>query len=292
MLSLAACGSDDPTSGTDEKTADNQGITIDTPDEIVSSSSFAPVAKSSGSKTPASSATPVSDSDKSSNSDVAMSGGSAKSSNSVTPASSATPESSAAPASSEAKEELPTFTDSRDGNVYKYVTIGTQTWMAENLRYKPMASTVEYPRGSSSNVKKYGYFYTFKETVEPGLPKHPFQGACPSGWYVPTYMDFTILQNYIGGKDAGYKLKSKTDWESYFENGVDYYKFNVLPAGYADANPDNSNVTFSSMHQSAKFWTSTETSVYKAYLAKFWQGGQPDLNYTLKYEGLSVRCIR
>ncbi len=128
----------------------------------------------------------------------------------------------------------------------------------------------------------------------------PWEGICPKGWHLPSFDDWKELfwaisddeQQSLVFTNVAYYLKSTTDWESYFENGVDYYKFNVLPAGYADANPDNSNVTFSSMHQVAKFWTSTESSVYKAYLASFWRGGQPDLNYTPKYLGFSVRCIR
>lgn len=130
---------------------------------------------------------------------------------------------------------------------------------------------------------------------------NPWEGICPKGWHLPSYDDWKKLFQLIDDEEnvnsllytnVAYYLKSTTDWESYYQNGVDYYKFNVLPAGYADANPDNSSVTFSKMHKATGFWTSTESSANKAYVAGFGQGGQPDLAHTPKYRGYSVRCIR
>ena len=95
-----------------------------------------------------------------------------------------------------------TFTDSRDGEVYRKVKIGTQTWMAENLTYN-------------------GSMYTLDDAKK----------ACPAGWHLPTDKEWTTLVNYAGGeKIAGKKLKSKTGWKEN-GNGTDDYGFSALPGG-------------------------------------------------------------
>lgn len=87
--------------------------------------------------------------------------------------------SSAAPST---EEELSSFVDSRDGHSYKKVTIGDQTWMAENLEYKKD-------------------FYTWKEAND----------ACPEGWHLPNDEDWKKLFDEVGGADsAGAKLKANS----------------------------------------------------------------------------------
>ena len=92
-----------------------------------------------------------------------------------------------------------TFVDERDGQEYKYVTIGDQTWMAENLNYKIDESwcIAEGEKG----CKKYGRAYTWAAVLDtansrchPDLVcEYPFQGACPDGWHVPTIDEWDTL---------------------------------------------------------------------------------------------------
>ncbi|MCL2183343.1 MAG: fibrobacter succinogenes major paralogous domain-containing protein [Chitinispirillia bacterium] len=164
-----------------------------------------------------------------------------------------------------------TFTDSRDGKVYRVVTIGGQTWMAENLNYSAGGSQCygedgqvfvgrdengEYIFTTLSNAEvqancaKYGRLYNWAAVM--GLPsscnetecasqvqsKH--RGICPSGWHVPSDAEWETLVKYVDpdatedyGNHAGIKLKSVNGWE-YFSTstvGTDNYGFSALPGG-------------------------------------------------------------
>lgn len=122
------------------------------------------------------------------------------------------------------------FTDPRDGHKYRFVTIGAQTWMAENLAYLPRVSAATEgsetnPRfyvygylGTSleeaknlDNYKKYGVLYNWPATVgedqKPGNSFSSIQGACPAGWHVPVDMEWMQLLDYAG-PDAGKRIES------------------------------------------------------------------------------------
>ena len=116
-----------------------------------------------------------------------------------------------------------TITDSRDGQTYKTVTIGTQTWMAENLNYKTEKSVCIDTTDAS--CKKYGRSYYWEDLIDPEnsgctqdeLCEQPFKGLCPEGFLVPTSSDWKLLlQKVSTGTDkdgnyleAGYRLSSK-----------------------------------------------------------------------------------
>jgi uncharacterized protein (TIGR02145 family) len=81
-------------------------------------------------------------------------------------------------------QQIGSFTDKRDGKVYKTVQIGDQTWMAENLAFNTGGKGLW-----KKNVDKYGYLYNW-ETAK---------YACPSGWHLPSKTDFETLLNNVGG---------------------------------------------------------------------------------------------
>lgn len=136
------------------------------------------------------------------------------------------------------------FTDLRDLNVYKYVTIGNKIWMAENLRYIPddaVLGECYLINGYNGNnveeaiatdgYKTYGLYYTWEVAV---AGNHNYndkvQGVCPDGWHMPHSDDYHKLQLLI--KDDGKKLKKQgTDyWDT--DNGTDEYGFAGLGGGY------------------------------------------------------------
>jgi uncharacterized protein (TIGR02145 family) len=85
-------------------------------------------------------------------------------------------------------QETGTFTDSRDGKVYKTVKIGTQTMMAENLACKPTKGNYWAYKNDTSNVAKFGYLYDW-ETAKI---------IAPVGWHLPTKDEWEKLYKYLG----------------------------------------------------------------------------------------------
>jgi len=127
------------------------------------------------------------------------------------------------------QEESPfdTFTDPRNERTYVTVTIGEQTWFAENLDFDT-AGSFRNPNGRS-----YGRYYTLRSA----------KNVCPDGWKLPTDEEWKELEmsmhmtkdeaDRIGwrGGAQGMWLKSKEGWYD-LGHGTDRYGFNVFPAGY------------------------------------------------------------
>ncbi len=196
------------------------------------------------------------------------------------------------------------FTDVRDGNTYATVTIGTQTWMAENLRYvgnttlSTSTSTSEkyryYPNDSSANVQQYGYLYNWPAIMDGAESSNTspsgVQGICPDGWHVPSYGEWSRLNNTLGGRyyDVGSKLAGEADlWDDGLLTSSGYFGetgFNALPAGTSYSTGFGNN---------AFFWCTTmydNDNVYYSYLSSY----SPDLRYEkLPPDSfLSLRCVR
>jgi len=127
----------------------------------------------------------------------------------------ATSPSVAAPAST-SSVAYKIFVDRRNGNSYKTVKIGEQTWMAENLyANKKIVNKVR-------NIE-YGSLYSWAGAMH----------ACPAGWHLPSDDEWQKLVDYAGGKKAaGKKLKSTTGWNNN-GNGTDEHGFSALPGGLA-----------------------------------------------------------
>lgn len=188
------------------------------------------------------------------------------------------------------------FTDSRDGKKYKTVTIGSQTWMAENLNYKMENSHCLDDK--ARKCEKYGRLYEWAAA----------RNACPAGWRLPTKKEWNILVSSIGGPSlAGLKFRTSSGWcnhgitettygESTIDfrcenccchtNGTDLYGFSVLPASSWDDSRWNTEgyTTF--------FWSATEHGTDNA-VSVILSGDDNDIEFSdyEKSKGFSVRCI-
>ena len=302
---FVACGDDESFAvrpGEDEKSCSS---TEESSSSSVSSSSLAK-SSSSSSAVFSSSVTPQSSSSEtrvSSSSSVKSSSSSARSSSS----------SQIVPCKTETEDNCVygTLVDDRDGLTYKTVTIGSQTWMAENLNYAARYSTCY--KNDAANCSKYGRYYTWDIAIDSASLrnaidrtcgngyicefKQPIRGVCPSGWHLPSKAEWVVLfYSGVGGTrvegsmtTAGMYLKATSgwDWSAIFEddgNGYDSFGFAALPAGYKSAD-------FFSEGKEAYFWTSTDERSEQATAIRLDQGSTTFTASLTKYEGASVRCV-
>ena len=193
--------------------------------------------------------------------------------------------------------------DHRDNQPYRIVTIGDQTWMAENLNYKTENSWCGGGNGDNEgDCSKYGRLYTWAAAVgksedECGEERTcglsgKVGGVCPEGWHLPDTTEWSKLFTAVGGKStAGKKLKSQTGWNDYngtSGNGTDAYGFSALPAGYGYYDG-----YFSDEGVHAPFWCATEYDSFAAYSMDLnYDYEDADLNLNLKGLDFSVRCLK
>ena len=171
-----------------------------------------------------------------------------------------------------------TLTDTRDGQTYKTVVIGEQTWMAENLNYETENSYCY--DDDPSNCSKYGRLYTWAAA----------KTVCPEGWHLPSYDEWNTLFTAVGGiSTAGAKLKSQTGWAAY--DGItneDSFGFSALPAGCKYSLGD-----YDYEGSQAYFWSSSEDGSDYAYnMLLDYYGDNVRLLNTSKSLGFSVRCLK
>jgi len=172
-----------------------------------------------------------------------------------------------------------TIIDNRDGKKYKTVTVGKQTWMAENLNYQSDSCKCWCYNNDTSKCNQYGRLYHWKTA----------KTVCPSGWRLPTRQDWKTLVDYAGGWPiAGKTLKAKSEWESVGRiDELDMYGFSALPGGYRRGYND-----FRSIGHIGNWWTATEGNGLSAYYRYM----SFDNNYVNEYAGsrfygFSVRCV-
>ena len=95
-----------------------------------------------------------------------------------------------------------------NGDIYKMYTLGTKTWMAENLRYKPAKGITYCQDETKADCGTYGRLYTWttavgmtstcSETSECSLSSGNVQGVCPTGWHIPSGSELETLASYSG----------------------------------------------------------------------------------------------
>jgi uncharacterized protein (TIGR02145 family) len=206
------------------------------------------------------------------------------------------------------------FTDQRDGTIYKTIAIGSQVWMAENLRYLPSVSgpgigsiTIPYyyvygydgtnvdSAKAISNFTTNGVLYNWPAAMagaaSSSTNQSGVQGVCPTGWHLPSDEEWTQLTDYLGGGHvAGGKLKEvgTIQWNSPNTGATNTTGFSAFPGGYRSL--DNN---FDHLGSFGYWYSATEYDAVSAWYRSM------SYNYSgiggagfSKALGFSVRCVR
>ena len=171
------------------------------------------------------------------------------------------------------KQAVSTFTDKRNGKVYRIVEIGGAVWMAENLNFAAEGSVCY--NNSADSCAKYGRLYDWETALT----------ACPDGTHLPADKEWTTLVNYAGGdKTAGKKLKSAAVWDE-DDNGTDDYGFSALPGGLG------SGGSFLNVGNSGWWWSATEGGAGGAWGRYMGYYENVDRYGSNESGQFSVRCV-
>ena len=200
-----------------------------------------------------------------------------------------------------------TFTDSRDGKDYRYVTIGNQEWMAENLDYD--AGDGSYCSSlNPAYCDTYGRLYEWSTAMGGAASSDAVpsgvQGVCPDGWHLPSDAEWDTLAAFVAnetgltGKEGddwteiGLKLKATFGWNSDGVSdgvGTDDYGFTALPGGYRRG--DNGQYQYRGY--TGYWWSATQVDASIAY--RWYLEYNNDIlsreNGTKTF-GYSVRCVK
>lgn len=194
----------------------------------------------------------------------------------------------------------PEGTFAYEGRTYGYRTIGTQTWMTENLAYLPAVSRSSIGSRTLPNYYVYGYEgINVSDAMTNGnystygvLYNRPAAlTACPAGWHLPTDEEWTTLTTYLGGDStAGGKMKEMgtTLWVDLNTGASNESGFSARPGGYR-----NSSGGFLALGSYTYYWTPLEYDTYRGW----GRGLQNNLwelirNYYNRANGFSIRCLR
>ena len=194
-------------------------------------------------------------------------------------------------------------TDSRDGQSYNTVQIGTQCWLAECLNYGTMISgnsvmsndgiVQKYCYDNDLNkCEEYGALYQWDEAMQ-YVYVESTQGVCLSGWHLPAESEWLLLEDYLGGKNvAGGKLKEAgyVHWISPNTGATNSSGFTARAAGYIDyTNPAPSSGLWTHHY----IWASTPyLTDYARRRGLFYFSAQSYPYYDYKWLGMSVRCVK
>lgn len=193
--------------------------------------------------------------------------------------------------------------------VFKSVTIGTQTWMAENLNVdtfrngdtifqartkadwqwatKKKLPAWCYYNNDSSIGAVYGRLYNFHAVSDP-------RGLAPVGWHIPSGMEWHLLHEFLGGErgEVAHQLKSTSGWLKN-GNGVDRYGFNAMPAGVRTFALITPNQGYRWIHSLGIWWSTNKPKNYPdAECFVIRSSKNPSFEWHESSGGYSVRCIK
>jgi len=164
------------------------------------------------------------------------------------------------------------FTDSRDGNTYKTIVIGKQTWMAQNLDYNGKDGKLGLCYGNASaNCITYGRLYSWEQA----------KIACPEGWHLPSDKEWASIMS--GGFASEHMALN--DWPNEGKPSNES-GFSAIPSGYG------SSGRFNELGFLTAWWSTKERSASEAVAWGIYDAASRNEFIQNKLDLFSVRCVR
>jgi len=189
----------------------------------------------------------------------------------------------------------------QDGNTYKTIKIGTQIWMAENLKTTKFSDGTAIPHISDSIVwgtlktPAYCWYNNSESDYKPScgaLYNWYAIGSgklCPTGWHVPTNEEWETLFDYLGGKDIAANILKEEGYTHCSDSKADNSSgFTAILGGYRDYKG-----RFFYNGYISNWWSYSErNSMYSWYIYLYCDYSNVYSYYYTKNYGLSIRCIK
>lgn len=189
-----------------------------------------------------------------------------------------------------------------EGNLYKTVQIGSQIWMAENLKttkYKDGCLIPNITENSAwSNIKTGAYCWYNNDPVNKNIYGALYNGytvntqkLCPDEWHIPTDGDWNKLENSLDSNAAGAMLKEAGTfhWASPNSGANNLSGFTALPGGIRF----DSDGSFNNIYYSGYWWSTQEEGSIGLLFCRDLQYDNSIINHSDDKinSGRSIRCV-
>ncbi|MUP39207.1 FISUMP domain-containing protein [Labilibaculum euxinus] len=206
------------------------------------------------------------------------------------------------------------FTDERDGNVYRTLKIGSQTWMADNLKYLPKV----YSAKEGNPLQAYTYVIDYNGTDVAAAKENWYyknagvlynlvaaQLSCPEGWHLPTDEEWIEMELALGMDKSEAELSSRTTLDvvkmtdnrdnMWLDMPNDANEYGLSMIDYGKRAVSESGVGHFLHIWGSGYWTNTQNNSSN-YIIRDFDISNRSVNMkrlsSSKEYGLFVRCVK
>jgi uncharacterized protein (TIGR02145 family) len=183
----------------------------------------------------------------------------------------------------ETKKTTGEFIDVRDCTSYKYVLIGSQMWMTENLKYKYGESRCDHLENGECD--ECGSYYTFDEAIL----------ACPAGWHLPTDNEWMDLEMLAGmweteAVQLGWRGNSPGQAPAFMKYGT--LGLDLSLCGFLEKELGMKQYYEIEINTGAYYWTGTEATNASAIYRHLMDRKSIQRDNMSKKNRIPIRCVK